>query len=182
MILSFLDNAVVWYEREPFIEELKNKVDNWLWNPEYSKFLEFDKIPPTTPYLLNAYNENVQLLEAAKKRLTEGKPVSHRRKDYPELIENKTEEKARLVLELTENAYLLAGIDRQWTEFDDGRKAIQTGNWGNAVASLKDVLRFLVRYQLASVPEQLLEPSIWKAIEEMTISEELRNALKEAYS
>jgi hypothetical protein len=131
---------------------------------------------------LNAYKENLQLLDAAKLRLNEGKPVSHRRKDYPELIEEKTEEKARTVLELTENAYLLAGIDRNWTEFDDGRKAIQTGSWGNAVASLKDVLRFLVRYQLSSVPEQLLDPSIWKAIEDMTLSDELKAALEQAYT
>jgi len=182
MILSFLENAVVWYETEPIVSNLQETVSNWSWSPEYQKFLEFKEQPPSILYLLNSYQENLQLIEAAKTRLNEGKPVSHRRKDYPELILEKSEEKARKVLDLTEKAYLMSGIDRHWTEFDDGRKAIQTGQWGNAVASLKDVLRFIVRYQLPSVPEQLLDPSIWKAVEEMTISEELMEALEEAYT
>ncbi|MFV2015137.1 MAG: hypothetical protein ACC656_06915, partial [Candidatus Heimdallarchaeota archaeon] len=155
---------------------------NWSWSSEYTEFLEFKEFPPNTPYLLNAYEENLQLIDAAKTRLNEGKPVSHRRKDYPELILEKNEEKARNVLDFTEKAYSISGIDRHWTEFDDGRKAIQTGQWGNAVASLKDVLRFIVRYQLPSVPEQLLDPSIWKAVEEMTLSKELKKALEEAYT
>ncbi|MCE7737357.1 MAG: hypothetical protein GPJ54_20880 [Candidatus Heimdallarchaeota archaeon] len=182
MILSFLPNAIVWYESDSIVYELQERASKWSWPSEYSTFLEFQNFPPTTPYLLNAYNENLQLIAAAKVRLSEGKPVSHRRKDYPELILDKNEEKALRVHDLTENAYLLSGIDRHWTEFDDGRKAIQTGHWANAVASLKDVLRFIVRYQLLSVPEQLLDPSIWKAIEEMTLSDELKAALEEAYT
>lgn len=182
MILSFLDSAVVWYETEEIVAELKQKTTNWSWPLDYSKLLEFENHIPSTPYLLNAYNENCQLLEAAKVRLQEGKPISHRRKDYPELVQEKSEEKAKMVHDLSENAYLISGIDRHWTEFDDGRKAIQTGHWGNAVDSLKDVLRFIVRYQLPSVPEQLLDPSIWKTIEDMTLSEELEKALEEAYT
>jgi len=182
MILSFLPNAIVWYESDSIVNELQDKASNWSWPSEYSKFLEFQNLPPTSSYLLNAYNENLQLIEAAKLRLSEGKPISHRRKDYPELIQGKSEEKALKVHDLTENAYLLSGIDRHWTEFDDGRKAIQTGNWSIAVASLKDVLRFIVRYQLLSVPEQLLDPSIWKSIEDMTLSDELKTALEEAYT
>lgn len=182
MILSFLPNAIVWYESDSIVYELQDKASKWSWPSKYLKFLEFQNFPPTIPYLLNAYNENIQLIEAARVRLNEGKPVSHRRKDYPELIIEKSEEKAKKVLDLTEKAYLLSGIDRHWTEFDDGRKAIHTGQWGNAVASLKDVLRFIVRYQLLTVPEQLLDPSIWKGIEEMTLSDELKAALEEAYT
>lgn len=182
MILSFLEHAIVWFETEPILSELKEKALVWSWSSKYSKFLEFDKITPKTPYLLNAYNESLQLIDAAKVRLRKGKPVSHRRKDYPELILEKSEEKAKLVHDLTEKVYSTSGIDRHWTEFDDARKAIQTGHWANAVASLKDVLRFIVRYQLPLVPEQLLDPSIWKAVEDMTLSEELKNALEEAYT
>ncbi len=182
MILAFLQDSVVWFEKEPFINELKEKANNWSWSSTYTEYLNFKEDIPSTLFLSQAYDENVMLLEAARKRLLEGKQVSHRRKDYPELIQDKTEDKARKVLELTEKAYLLSGIDRHWTEFDDGRKAILTSEWGKAVASLKDVLRFIVRYQLPSVPEQLLDPSIWKTIEEMTLSEDIRNALEEAYT
>lgn len=182
MILAFLEDSDVWFEKEPFINELKEKARTWSWSPAYTEYLNFKEDKPSTPSLSQAYDENLLLLEAARKRLVEGKQVSHRRKDYPELIQDKSEEKARKVLELTEKAYLLSGIDRHWTEFDDGRKAMLTNEWGKAVASLKDVLRFIVRYQLPLVPEQLLDPSIWKAVEDMTLSEDIRNALEEAYT
>lgn len=182
MVLSFLPDSIIWYEKEPFISNLIEKAKSWHWNPEYENLLNIPSQPPTTSFLVTAYNENVNLLNTAKNRLHEGKPISHRRKDYPELIIDTSESKAKLVLELTEKSYASLGIDRKWTEFDDGRKAVKTGNWGVALASLKDVLRFIIRYELPTVPEQLLDPNLWKSVEDMKISDELHLALQEAYS
>ena len=182
MVLSFLPDTVIWYEKEPFINNLIEKAKSWTWNADYEKFFDIVSQPPTTPFLRSAYDENINLLNAAKNRLRIGKPISHRRKDYPELISESSENKAKLVLELTEKAYVSLGIERKWTEFDDGRKAVKTGNWGVALASLKDVLRFILRYELPTVPEQLLDPNLWKSVEDMKISDELHSALQEAYT
>lgn len=182
MILSFLDSCVVWFEREPIIDDLKTRVSSWSWDPDYHKFLEFNSVEPEADYLKNAYNESLAILEASKKRLDGGKEVSHRRKDYPELVKESSEELAQKVLGLTLTAYEKMGIERHWTEFGDAKKAVSMGNWGNALASLKDVLRFMIRYDLPSVPEQLLDPSIWKTVEDMHISPELAEALKAAFS
>ena len=90
MIINALSNAKIWFEKEPFVAEYMNKTNNWVWDESYVKFLEFASEQPISNWAQIAYQENIQLLEAAKQRLIEGKPVTHRRKDYPELIINKS--------------------------------------------------------------------------------------------
>ncbi len=182
MIISALKEAVIWFEKESFIDAYIEKSKNWTWDQNYIKLLEFNSSEPIVEWAKNAYNENISLLDTAKTRLKEGKPIGHRRKDYPELKIEKSEDFARKVMELTLNAYKHLGVEREWSEFADAKKAMNQGNWSDCVGLLKDVLRFMIRYELPAVPEQLLDPAIWKATEEMTLSDEITAALQKIYS
>ncbi len=181
LTLRFLKDAIVWFEKNPFVDELKQRAIEWKWNPELTKLLEFDAPEPESSWAKNAYHENLKFLELAKKRLLEGQPVTHRRKDYPELNQDYDEETAKKLMDMTKAAYNNLGIERDWPEFKDAEKALNHGNWKNTVASLKDVLRFILRYELPSVPDQLLDPKIWHNAEQVHLSEETLTALKIAY-
>ncbi|MHA2169497.1 MAG: hypothetical protein ACXAB7_06345 [Candidatus Kariarchaeaceae archaeon] len=181
MIVTALKDAVIWYEKEPFITEYIEKAKNWSWNPEYTKFLQFESEPPSSDWARQAYQENLQLLDAARNRLHEGKPIAYRRKDYPELVDKDDEGLAREALDLTNKAYESLGIDRSWSEFSDAKKAFATGQWADCISSLKDVLRFIIRYELPAVPDQLLDPRIWKETDGMTLSDPIKSALVKIY-
>ncbi len=180
--LRFLKDAIIWFEREPFIvEELRQRASEWKWNTELVKLLQFEAEEPETNWARNAFHENMEFLEKARQKLLNGEPVTHRRKDYPEINQNYDKETATKLWEATRKAYENLGIQRDWPEFKDAEKALNHENWKNAVASLKDVLRFIIRYELPSVPDQLLDPKIWKYAEQVHLSEDTLNALKLAY-
>lgn len=181
-ILSFLRDCQVWYETTPFIAEWKQKALNWKWDSNMKDLLTFSSDEPMISWAKTAYNENLLLLEAARKRVDIGLPISHRRKDYPEVSSPSDENKAKKSLELTEIAHQTVGFDIVWSELKDATKAVQTGKWGDVIDSVKDVLRYMIRYALPSVPDQLLDPSLWKSAEEMPISKEMMDALQEAFS
>ncbi len=181
LTLKFLKEAIIWYEREQFVEELKVRAENWTWDPKIKQLLEFDAEPPQTAWALNAFNESKKLLEFAKVKVDQGLPITHRRKDYPELNQDYGEQVARQLMEATQEAYDNLGIERDWPEFKDAVKALNHGNWTNAVASLKDVLRFIIRYELPSVPDQLLDPKLWTNAEKVHLSDPTLRALKIAF-
>lgn len=180
--LRFLKDAIIWFEKEPFfVEELQQRAKEWKWNPELVSLLEFKAEEPQTNWARNAFLENQKFLEVARQKLLKGEPVTHRRKDYPEINQDYDQETATKLWEATKKAYGNLGIQRDWPEFKDAEKALNHKNWKNAVASLKDVLRFILRYELPSVPDQLLDPRIWKNAEEVHLSEDTLQALKIAY-
>ncbi|MDH5403929.1 MAG: hypothetical protein OEY49_15635 [Candidatus Heimdallarchaeota archaeon] len=183
LVLSFLKDAVIWYQDESLIDigKLQEKAKAWKWDNSYKDYLSFKTSMPTSDWAKIAYSENLELLDAALKRLDSGEPISHRRKDYPELFKDVSEEKAKDAVEKTVQAYNHLGLTREWTELKDATKAIDTGDWVNAIASIKDVLRFIIRYDLPSVPEQLMDPNLWSSGEQMTMSSELLEALKAAF-
>ena len=124
---------------------------------------------------------HLNLLENVKNCIREGRPISHRIKDYPELITDFEEEIAKRLMEITAKAYSDLGIKREWTEYKDAKKALQYQEWGLAVASLKDVLKFLIRSSLESPPNQLLDPNIWCLAEEADLPTNLKRALEFIY-
>ncbi|MHA2249439.1 MAG: hypothetical protein ACXAD7_03705 [Candidatus Kariarchaeaceae archaeon] len=182
MLITALCDAIIWYEKEPFVVEFIEKAKNWSWDSSYTKYLEFDHSPPTTPWARKAYDENLKLLEAGNKRLHEGKPVSHRRKDYPELVSDANEHLAKECMELTIKAYDSLGIDRSWSEFADAKKALSMAKWNDVIDSLKDVLRFILRYELPAVPDQLLDPRIWIKPDSMSLSDPVKAAFEKIYT
>ena len=77
-----------------------------------------------------------------------------------------------------EKAYTELGLEVSWPELADANKAIDTKEWKIALASIKDVLRFVLRYDLHTTPNQLLDPSIWQDTDEVELTESLEEALK----
>jgi hypothetical protein len=182
LFLGFLREAVIWYQEGIFLDKFITASYAWKWNPEYYALLEFSSRLPRKKWALNAFEEHLALLKAAKKRFKENNPISHRLKDYPELITDFNEEIAQRLMELTSEVYSELGIEREWTEYKDAKKAMVYKEWGLVVASLKDVLKFLIRIVLESSPDQLLDPMIWCFAEEGDLPANLKNALEFIYS
>ena len=85
-------------------------------------------------------------------------------------------------MKLTSEAYSELEIKREWTEYKDAKKAITYKEWGVAVASLKDVLKFLIRSVQNLSHIQLLDPVIWRYAEEGKLPTSLRKALEYIYN
>jgi predicted nucleotidyltransferase len=181
LFLGFLREAVIWYQEGSFLDKFIASSHNWKWSPASAGLLKFPIKTPTSKWAKNAFEEHLKVLKAAKKRLREGKPISHRLKDYPELLTGTKEDTARRLMELTSVVYSESGIKREWTEFKDAKKAIVNEEWGFVVASLKDVLKFLIRHVLESSPDQLLDPMIWRLAEEGDLPTNLKKALEFIY-
>ena len=85
-------------------------------------------------------------------------------------------------MELTTQVFLELEIRREWTEYKDAKKALIFKDWGAAVASLKDVLKFQIRNALDLSHIQLLDPVIWWYAEEGNLPISLRKALEYIYN
>ncbi|MHA2304397.1 MAG: nucleotidyltransferase domain-containing protein [Candidatus Hodarchaeales archaeon] len=182
LFLGFLREAIIWYQKGIFLDKFIASSQNWEWNPEYYVLLNFPSEKPRCKWAINAFEEHLILVKAAKKRLKENNPISHRLKDYPELISDFKENTARRLMDLTSEVYSELGIGREWTEYKDAKKAIMYREWGLVVASLKDVLKFLIRFVLESSPDQLLDPMIWCSAEAGDLPVNLKKALEFIYS
>ena len=178
LIISFLKEAVIWYERFPVVTPLIALARDWKWELGMEEILSFEKISPTSDWALKGYNEDWALIELAKKRIVANKPISNRRKDYPELLAPTSKQQAVEACEVMQEAYDQLGEKRKWTEFKDAFKAIRNRNYAKALASAKDVLRFVIRCQLSVPPVQLLDPLLWKQAEEANLPEKTINALE----
>ncbi len=181
LFLGFLREAVIWYQEGNFLDKFIASSHNWTWSPEYAVLFEFPIKIPTSKWAKNAFEEHLKLLKAAKKRFDEGKPISHRLKDYYELLTDIKEDTAQRLMELTSEAYSELDIKREWTEYKDAKKALAYKDWGLVVASLKDVLKFLIHCTLDSSPDQLLDPMIWCVAEEGDLPTNLKKALEFIY-
>ncbi|MFX1538761.1 MAG: hypothetical protein ACFFDI_31625, partial [Promethearchaeota archaeon] len=125
------------------------------------------------------------LISVLKQRLSTGRPVSHRRKDLPELRSVCDEAKARNAFELTMKAYEDLQINWEIEEAIYAEKALKKGDWSSSLANTKDVLKwlFLTRIPRPSTLKNYLDPNLWNIIEEkeIKIPETLKNALKAVY-
>jgi predicted nucleotidyltransferase len=181
LVISLLKDATIWYEKGNCITPLISIAKSWKWSAETEKLLWFEKRQPTTEWALNAYNEDWQLIDLARERIAKNKPISNRRKDYPELLITTNRQEAIEAFEAMQEAYTKLGMKRKWTEFKDAVKAIQNENYAKTIASIKDVLKFIVRIQLSHPPEQLLDPSLWNRCEEENLPEETNYALRTVF-
>jgi len=179
--LDFLLNCIVWYEKEPYIEKYIELTKNWKWNPEDKQFLRIQSKPPTKEWAKRAYEENIKLLELAEKKFDEGKPISHRVKDYPELLIKVEKNEVEMLFKNILSSYKRLGIEREWLEMTYARKAIKDEDWAKAFACIKGILRFLIRKHVASAPKELRNPSLWKMAEEQDLPLEIINLMKAVY-
>ena len=181
LFLRFFREAVIWYQEDEFLDKYIDSSIKWEWKYEVELLIDFPIQIPKEKWAKNALDEHLSLLKNVKNCIGEGKPISHRIKDYPELITDFEEEIAKRLMEITAKAYSDLGIKREWTEYKDAKKALQYQEWGLAVASLKDVLKFLIRSSLESPPNQLLDPNIWCLAEEADLPTNLKRALEFIY-
>lgn len=177
-----LSSADVIYMKDDTIKQKIEKAKNWNWDHNLKDLLKFELSSNGDGWIKNAISEDLRYLNAAITRLGEGKPVTHRKKDYPEIMEQGDEIRATKLMELTLMAYNSMNVDIKWTELRDAQRSLDLGDWNNCLASLKDILRFLLRYDLPSTPQQLMDPNLWLSVTEMQISTNLRTALEFAFT
>lgn len=182
-ILQALSEGIIWLDKtdgalSAYIEQAKS----WVWDDSLTELLDFElQGEPQADWAKHAVEENLSMLKFAKQRIIDNLPVSHKRKNYPSLLKQFDETTARTVFEKTTAAIHASGINHMWSDYKDAEKALATGNWANVVASCKDVLRFLIRYDLVAVPTQLLDPNTWLAGEQLNLSKILRDAVEAAF-
>ncbi len=181
LALLGLCTAEVLYDHDQTINQLIELAKNWNWNSSSENYLNFEVNLSEIEWIKNAMNEDIRALELAKERFKSGKAITTRKKDYPELLIDVDEEKSRNLMALVEKAYASLGLTIQWSELNDARKSLANSEWNKAFASMKDVLRYMLRYALPSVPEQILDPNLWNSTSINNISEELKIALKTAF-
>ena len=173
LYISLLSNAVVWYDDGSTINLYIDRVKNWKWKKEYTKFLNIKVKQPVFLWAKQAVKEDLILLDKIKENLKKGKPISHRRKDYPGLIIPANKDQVKLAAESIKDIFQSMGIKREWTEWKDTKKYIQKNDWDKALASIKDVLRFIARNMIKNTPEQILDPNIWFFAEEQLTEQKL---------
>ena len=80
-----------------------------------------------------------------------------------------------------ENNFCCGLIAYNYGKLEDAKKAINMKEWRSALASQKDVLRYILRYDLPTTPNQLLDPSIWQDTDEVNLTESLEKAFELTY-
>jgi hypothetical protein len=182
LFLVCLRKGKIWYQRYLFLEGYVKLAKNWQWDPNLNKLLKFKLKEPKKEWVKKAYLEHLQILEIIKERLKTGEPISHRRKEMPDIWVQVGEEKARSLFEKTEIAYEKLAISKEWTEWGDAKKAIELEDWVKAFYSMKDVLRWILRKVINNPPSELFDPMIWSIAEKTKLPIELSDAFEEAFS
>lgn len=177
LYLSLLSNVVIWYENGLNINHYINKTKNWEWEREYRQFLDFKLQKPTSQWAKQAMKEDLHLLSIIKRNLKTGKPISHRRKDYSELIVSAKEDQVRQAFNIVVELFRELKISREWTEWKDTKKFILKDDWNRALSSIKDVLRFITRFIIKNPPKQILDPNIWYLAEKQINKGKLHKVL-----
>ena len=182
LFLVCLRKGRIWYQRYLFLEGYVELAKNWQWDPELKKLLNFKLKEPEKEWAKKAYFEHLQILELIEKRLETGEPISHRRKEMPDVWIQVDEAKARSLFEKTKIVYEKMAITNEWTEWGDAKKAIELKDWVKAFYSMKDVLRWILRKVISKPPSELFDPMLWSIAEKTKLPEELLAAFEEAYS
>jgi len=181
LYLSFLRNCTIIHTKQNLIRKYIEQAEKWSWNPEDKKYLDMKAAIPSSGWAKKAYQENLKLLDLAKLQFEQSNPISHRLKDYPELISEAEKNKVELLFKITLRIFNKIGVERELTELSDARKALIEENWNLAFASIKDVLRFLIRKSVRSAPLELRNPILWRLAESSDLDEDLLKALRAAY-
>jgi predicted nucleotidyltransferase len=181
LIIKGLVDSTIIYDKENFIGQYISIAQNWSWNPDSINLMNFQSEEPVKEWAKRAYLENLKYLELAKKCIETGKPISHRRKDFPKMLVNADETKVMAIMYLIQESYDLLGIEVKWPELEDAKKAINTEEWKSALASQKDVLRYILRYDLPTTPNQLLDPSIWQDTDQVNLTDSLEKTFELTY-
>ncbi|MCY3414675.1 MAG: hypothetical protein INQ03_23700 [Candidatus Heimdallarchaeota archaeon] len=180
MALLGLKNSLIIYQKEDLADKLIAMANSWSWKQELIDYLNPKIDMPDSGWRKKAVEEDLILFEEARKRLLQGQPITSRKKDYVVLLQDYSEQYALDLMDLVDVAYKELAIEIMWTEFKDAKTSLSAGNWSKTVASLKDVLRYLLRYNLPTAPLHLLDPNLW--ISEMSISPALEQALEMAFT
>ncbi|MHA1912198.1 MAG: hypothetical protein ACTSYA_10930 [Candidatus Kariarchaeaceae archaeon] len=181
LFLVCLRKGRIWYQRYLFLEGYVKLAKNWQWDPNLKKLLNFKLKEPKKEWAKNAYFEHLQILEIIKRRLDTGEPISHRRKEMPDVWVQVDEIKARSLFEKTKIVYEKMAISNEWTEWGDAKKAIELEDWIKAFYSMKDVLRWILRKVISNPPSELFDPTLWSIADKTKLPKELLAALEEAY-
>ncbi len=178
LVLSFLWSNSLVYRRDEMIDDILLTSKVWTWSEEVRTLLDYDSVPPQDKTLRKYYFENLDLLRIMRMRLDENKTVSHRSKDNKEHLIEQDDEGIHEVYNSVVAAYQSEGISREWTELADARKAIKKERWTLAVASLRDVLRFLVRIDCRLSEYDIVDPMMWTLAENSLSNDLVKTALK----
>ncbi len=180
--LQFLLDGEILQERGDSISELKNLAKSYTWDKDTEDLLNFNSTPPSNQFLQKAYEENLILIQLIKEKIHVNKPATFRRKDYPRLNQVTDPSEIQNLFQLTKDSYNKLGITRNWPQFKDAEKALLIKNWSGVLSSIKDVLTYILRYELPSVPDQLIDPNIWRSVENFKINPVTMKAIELAYS
>lgn len=181
LILKGLVDSTIIYDKEDFIGLYSSIAQNWSWNADSINLMNFPSEEPIKEWAKRAYHENLRYLELAKTNIATGQAISHRRKDFPDMLVNADETKVMAIMYLIQESYDQLGIEVKWPELEDAKKAINMKEWKSALASQKDVLRYILRYDLPTTPNQLLDPSIWQDTDQVDLTESLEKAFELTY-
>ncbi len=181
LIIKGLVDSTIIFDKDNFIGQYISITQNWSWSPDSVNLMNFQSVEPVKQWAKNAYYDNLKFLESAKRCIQTGQAISHRRKDFPELLVPADGTKVMAIMYLIQEAYDQLGIEVRWPELEDAKKAINMNEWESALASQKNVLRYILRYDLPTAPDQLLDPSIWQDTDVVDLTESLEKALELTY-
>lgn len=182
LALLGLVTAQILYDKEGTVSSKIDIAKEWSWDSSSLSYLDIPVENSEDGWIKNAIDEDMKLLEIAKQRFADGQPITTRKKDYPSLLVDVDEAKAKLLMDQLNIAYTKLGVGIEWSELNDAKKSLACAEWKKAFASMKDVLRYMLRYELPSVPEQILDPNLWNSPSMHSISNELESALITAFS
>lgn len=91
-------------------------------------------------------------------------------------------QKAKLIFEAFMTVYNKLTVKEEWEEVVYAKKALQKQDWDSIVLNIKDGTRWLIMPYIQEENIDILDPKIWKIIENKQISEEITMAIKEQYS
>jgi hypothetical protein len=181
--LELLVNGIIWYERENDFKQFLDLANNWHWDESCYEFINFkDFNEPKEVWFKNAYQEHLELLAILRKRVKNGKPVSYRCKDLPEMRKKAEEKVARKIFETFMIAYSYLSIKEDWEEVVYAKKAMQKKDWSSVVFNIKDAIRWLITPYIREEKIDILNPKIWETLEKKHIPNDILTTIKVIYS
>ncbi|NHJ49590.1 MAG: hypothetical protein FK733_17505 [Asgard group archaeon] len=181
--LELIRTGMIWYQRDSDFEHFLELGRNWQWDESCFEFIDFkDHQEPEKVWLKKAYYEHLELLAVIKKRLEKGEPISYRRKDLPEMRKKADKQKAKKIYESFIAVYNKLSLQEDWEEVVYARKAMQKQDWDSVVLNVKDGTRWLILPYIREEKIDILDPKLWKILENKKITDEITAVIKEQYS
>jgi hypothetical protein len=181
--LELIKNGVIWYQRGSDFEHFLELARNWQWDESCYECIDFkDHQEPEETWFKKAYHEHLELLAVIKKRMEKGKPISYRRKDLPEMRKKADEQKAKKIFKSFISVYNKLSVEEDWEEVVYARKALQKQDWDSVVLNIKDGTRWLITPYIRGEKIDILDPKLWKILENNKITDEITVVIKDQYS